>query len=62
MSPSPTAMKPPHVRKQPARFGPRCHDCMNYEADLCLKYAATVDPNDECDDWQRNPDLPIKAV
>ena len=55
-------MKPPHVRKQPARFGPRCHDCMNYEADLCLKYAATVDHNYECDDWLMNPKLPTKAV
>ena len=55
-------MTPPNYREQPARFGPRCHDCVNYEAELCLKYAATVDHNYECDDWLMNPKLPTKAV
>lgn len=56
--------EPPNYGPQPARFGPRCGICKFYDADTmeCTKYAISTKVFMTCDDWERDPDIPIKVV
>jgi hypothetical protein len=57
-------VEPPNYGPQPARFGPRC-DMRTYflkPEGQCKKYAVPVKIYYSCDDWVRDPNLPIGVV
>jgi hypothetical protein len=57
-------IEPPNYGPQPARFGPRCDMCAYFmKAERrCKKYAVSVMFYCSCDDWIRDPNLPIGVV
>ena len=55
---------PPNYGPQQARFGPRCDLCAFFKepANQCQKHGVPVKIYFSCDDWERDPDIPVRAV